>query len=159
MAHHPSPTVLLLVGTEADDRGRSCEEHGCCGEVLQEDVVVRLRKVQVLVDGKEETAIAVIWVTDGMDRCRAGFLQRHMVKHASRYDGALAQVTRVLSKDSGDSAERALYYKNKGCCYATIISHLPVPKVEVKEKKEEGDDKDNKQGGGAKRSAECITLE
>ena len=52
--------------------------------------MVRLRKVQLIVDGKEETAIAAIWVTDGMDRCRVGFLQRHMVKHAARYDGALA---------------------------------------------------------------------
>ncbi len=45
MAHHPSPIVLYIVGTEANDRGRSCEEHHHCGEVLQEDVVVRLRKV------------------------------------------------------------------------------------------------------------------
>jgi hypothetical protein len=108
--------VLHIVGTEADDRGRSCEEHRCCGEeVMQEDIVVRLRKVQVLVDGREETAVAAIWVTDGMDRCRVGFLQRHMVKHAARFDGALAQVTRVLSKNDGDTAERSLFHKNKGC--------------------------------------------
>jgi hypothetical protein len=44
MAHHPSPVVLLIVGIEAADH-RSCEEHICWGEVLQEDVVVRLRKV------------------------------------------------------------------------------------------------------------------
>ena len=60
MAHHPSPIVIHIVGTEADDRGRSCEEHGCCGEALQEDAVVCLRRVQVLVDGREETAVAAI---------------------------------------------------------------------------------------------------
>jgi hypothetical protein len=158
MAYHPSPVVLHIVGTEADDRGRSCEEHLCCGEVVQEDIVVRLRKVQVLVDGREETAIAAIWVTDGMDRCRVGFLQRHMVKHAARFDGALAQVTRVLGKDDGDTAERHLFYKNKGCCYATVITTLPtMPKVEVKGLKEGGED-DEKEGG-KKRPAACITLE
>jgi hypothetical protein len=94
-----------------------------------------------------------------MDRCRVGFLQRHMVAHAWQYDGALAQVTRVLSADDGDTAERRLVHKNRGCCYATIISHLPETKVQAKVKKEGGDDKDNNQGGGTKRTAESITLE
>jgi hypothetical protein len=162
MAHHPSPIVIHIVGTEAYDRGRQCEEHHCCGEVLQDDVVVRLRKVQIQAGGGEETAIAAVWVTDGMDRCRVGFLQRHMVAHAAQYDGALAQITRVLSADDGDTAERRLHHKNRGCCYATIISHLPKAKakIKVKEEKEGGDDdEDNKQGVGAKRSAEYITLE
>ena len=163
MAHHPSPIVLYIVGTEADDRCRSCEEHLCCGEVLQEDVVVRLRKVQIQAGGGEETAIAAIWVTDGIDRCRVGFLQRHMVAHAARYDGALAQITRVLSADEGDTAQRPLFHKNRGCCYASIISHLPVltGKAKVKNEKEGGEDDDNnnEKEGGAKWTAACITLE
>ncbi len=36
-----------------------------CGEVLAEDVMVRLWKVQIQVEGWEETAIAAYWVTDG----------------------------------------------------------------------------------------------
>jgi hypothetical protein len=64
-------------------QGRSCEEHEICGEVMEEDVVVRLRKIQLMVEGKEETAIVAIWVTDGIDRCRVGFLSRHMVRHAA----------------------------------------------------------------------------
>ena len=78
-------------------QGRSCEEHEICGEVMEEDVVVRLRKIQLMVEGKEETAIVAIWVTDGIDRCRVGFLPRHMVRHAARYNGALVQVTHVFS--------------------------------------------------------------
>ncbi len=50
-------------------QGRSCDEHEICGEVLKEDVVVRLRKIQLMVEGKEEMAIAAIWVTDGINRC------------------------------------------------------------------------------------------
>jgi hypothetical protein len=46
-------------------------------------VVVRLRKLQLMVEGKEETAIAAIWVTDRVDRCRVGFVPHHMVKHAA----------------------------------------------------------------------------
>ncbi len=58
---HPSGVMVEIVGTERGDQGRSCEEHDVnCGEVLAEDVVVRLRKVQILVEGKEETAIAAV---------------------------------------------------------------------------------------------------
>ncbi len=88
---------------------------------------MRLRKMQLMVEGKEETVITVIWVTDGVDRCRVGFLPRHMVHHATRYDGALAQVTRVLSDDAAtcDSAEQRMFHKNKGFCLAAIITSLP----------------------------------
>ena len=98
-------------------QGRSCEEHDKCGEeVLKEDIVVRLRKIHLMVEGKEETAIAAIWVTDEIDRCRVGFVPRHMVLHAARYDGALAQVTRVFSSDpeTCDSTERRLFLRTKG---------------------------------------------
>ncbi len=143
MTFHPPGIVVEIVGTEAGDRGRMCEEHTVnCGEVLEEDVVVHLRKVQVVVDGKEETAIAAVWVTDGIDRCRVGFLKRHMVQNAAHFDGALVQVTRVFSSDPGycDSAERRMYHHNRGCCLATIISCLP----EVRSVKDEGkDDGDN----------------
>ena len=143
VATHPPGVVVEIVGTLMGDRGRSCEEHAVCGSVLEEDMVVRLRKVQVLVDGCEETAIACIWVTDGLDRCRVGFLMRHMVKHAARYDGALAQVTRVFSGDEKEcgTEERWMYHAKRGYCQATIISCMPEMKSrwlsaeEVEEKK------------------------
>jgi len=124
---HPDGIVVDIVGTTMSCQGRQCEEHEVCGVVLQEDVVVRLRKIQLMVEGKEETVIAVYWVTDGVDRCRVGFLPRHMAyRHAARYDGALAQITRVLSDDPTicDSAERRMFHKMRGCCSATIISTL-----------------------------------
>ena len=55
---HPAGAVIEIVGISAGDRGRSCEEHHICGEVVQEEMVLRLRKVQILVDDVEETAIA-----------------------------------------------------------------------------------------------------
>jgi hypothetical protein len=81
---HLSGIFVKIVGTEMSCQGRSCEEHEICGEVLNEDIVVRLRKIQLMVEGKEETAIATIWVTDGIDHCHVGFVPRHMVRHAAR---------------------------------------------------------------------------
>ena len=146
MVFHPPCIVVKIVGTEVSNQGRSCEEHPInCGEVLESDVVVRLRKVQLMVKGREEMAIAAIWVTDGMDHCRVGFLPRHMVKHAVHYDGSLAQVTRVLSADPTccDLAEWRMHHHNRGCCLATIISCLPAvsrAKGEEKDKDEIGEE-------------------
>ena len=42
---------------------------------MAEDVVLRFCKVEVVVDGKEESAIiAAYHVSDGIDRCRVGLL-------------------------------------------------------------------------------------
>jgi hypothetical protein len=71
--HNPSGIVVEIVGTEREDQGHSHEEHLNCGEVMAEDVVVCLWKVQILVEGREETAIAAIWINDGIDRCHVGF--------------------------------------------------------------------------------------
>jgi hypothetical protein len=130
VATHPPGICVEIVGTLMGDRGRSCEEHAVCGSVLEEDMVVRLRKVQDLVDDCEETAIACIWVTDCVDRCRVGFLMCHMVKHATRYDGALVHVTRVFSGDETECSreERWMYHAKGGYCQATIISCLPEVK-------------------------------
>ena len=89
-----------------------------------------------------------------MDHCRVGFLQRHMVAHAACFYCALEQSTRVLNADDGDTAEKWLYHKNRKCCYATVITTLPVPKVEVKVEKE-------KEGGEVNNSnkQEGITLD
>ncbi len=137
MATHPPGIVVEIVGTLMGNRGCFCEEHAVCSSVLEENMVVRLRKVQVLADGQEETVIACYWVTDGIDRCRVRFLMRHMVAHATRYDGALAQVTRVFSgkEEECSREERRMYHAKRGYCNATIISCFPMKEDEAKTKK------------------------
>jgi hypothetical protein len=95
--------------------------------VLKEDIVVRLRKILLMVEGKKEAVIAAILMTDRINCCHVGFVPRHMVRHAAQYNGALAQVTRVFSSDSEtcDSTERRLFFKNKGYCCTMIILTLP----------------------------------
>jgi hypothetical protein len=57
--HHPTGTTIEIVGIEAKRNGQSCLQLDICGEVIEEDVVLRLQKVQILnSQGKEETAIA-----------------------------------------------------------------------------------------------------
>ena len=103
--YHPTGVSIEIVGIESNSNGRSCEEHDCCGIVLDNDVVVRFRRVQIQVDGMEETAIAAFWVTDGVDRCRVGFLPRYQLKHWQQYEGRLAQIIDMY-RDSDSPAKK-----------------------------------------------------
>jgi hypothetical protein len=98
MVFHPPGIVVEIIGIEAGDQGRSCKEHPAnCGEMLEPDVVVRLLKVQ-LIEGREVTAIAAVWVTDGIDRCQVGFIKRNMVKHAAHYK---ARIQHAVTRQNG----------------------------------------------------------
>ena len=86
--------------------------------------MVRLRKEQMLVDGKERLQLLFIGLRVVTTAAALAFLilKRSMVMHASHYDGVLAQVTRVLGDGAPFSmAKCRLYHQNMGCCYATII--------------------------------------
>ena len=120
---HPCGITVEIVGIGRSDRGRSCEEHDTCGTVLQEDSVVRIRHVQIFGDmGKEESALAVYWISDGIDRCRVGFLPRHLMKQWQLYDGRIAQVVE-LYEGSESPTKRRKNTRNCGCCEAVFIDN------------------------------------
>ena len=89
MAHHPTGETMEILGLNQATNGCSCPDHENCGSVVKPDVVVCLRKVQVTIQGKEESAIAAYWVTDGIDSCCVGFLPKHCVRHWTLYEGRL----------------------------------------------------------------------
>ena len=70
MTSHPSGLTVEIVGTNLASQGRQCEEHDICGSIVAEDIVIRLRRVQVIVNGKEESAIGAFHVLDGIDCCQ-----------------------------------------------------------------------------------------
>jgi hypothetical protein len=130
MAHHPTGIAVDIVGIEASDCGRCCEEHAICGSVLVEDAVVRIRKVQIHVDGVEESALAAYWISNGIDRCHAvGFFQCHLVKHWKEYDARIAQVVNFY-KDSESETKWKKNHKNLGCCQAVLINAVCKIKTE-----------------------------
>jgi hypothetical protein len=84
--------VIDIPGILVGDRGCQCKEHKvCCGEVVDVDIVVCLRRKEILVPDdflgkgsmREETAITVNWVTNGFERCRVGFLPLSYVPNAA----------------------------------------------------------------------------
>jgi hypothetical protein len=128
---HPEGIVIEIAGITACNQGRSCEEHPYCWDVIDNNVVVCLCHLQVIMPsknggpGKEVTAMAVYWVTNGIDWCRVGFLPAHMVKYAARYDGVLAHVTETFGPVAdGNKTVHKKYHRNKGFCCAVIISTI-----------------------------------
>ncbi len=70
ISRHPPGIIIQIMGTEVGTNWQSCEEHAMCGSFLKEDMIVRIWKVQVLVEGREEMAIACYWA------CNGGLLSR-----------------------------------------------------------------------------------
>jgi hypothetical protein len=124
--HHPTGTTIEIVGEEAKSNGQWCHQHDVCGELIEEDFVLRLRKDQILnAQGKERTAIAAYHVSDCIDQCLVGFLQYHPVAHTKTFDGVLAQVSEIYSAGSESLIKQKRYRHNMGCCLAAIISDFP----------------------------------
>ena len=45
--------------------------------VLAPDVLIRLVKEEIMVEGKIETVFSAYWVTDSIECCRVGFRHRN----------------------------------------------------------------------------------
>ena len=148
MPYHPSGILIDIVGINASDKGRSCEEHANCGSVLKIDTLVRFRSVQIWCDGQDETALAVYWVTDGIDRCRVGFLPRHLLKHQAAYNGKLAQIVEFVA-ESNSPADRAKSHQCYGLCRAVLVeAEMEEDEENIPEspRAHDDDDLDDKQG-------------
>ena len=127
---HPAGHMLNIVGIARTDRGRKCDAHDCCGDVVKEDVIVRLRRKQHVWKNKatgkneENTIYEAVWVTEGIDMCKVGFLPKAYVEHGSIYDGVLCQILdRKLPNDTSATVRRN-WHCNCGYAIAVIISPL-----------------------------------
>ena len=122
MSSHPLGEIVEIVGINCNTNGRSCDEHHTCGCVLEEDSLVQLRKHQVYINGHEQSAVGVYWVSDGVDRCLVGYLHCHQLKHLNKLEGALCQVTEVYSDNSDSPTKRHKHKKNFGSAIVAIVS-------------------------------------
>ena len=120
MSSHLLGEIVEIVGINSHTNGRSCGEHHTCGCVLEEDSLVRLRKRQVYINGHEQSAVGVYWVSDRVDRCLVGYLHHHQVKHLNKLEGPLCQVTEVYSDNSDSPTKQHKHKKNYGCAIGLL---------------------------------------
>ena len=72
---------------------------------------------------KKQQSLLRHWVTDGVDRCRVGFLPRHCVRKAEYFDGRLVQVV-TMCANSENPRHRQFARWNRGACYAADIATI-----------------------------------
>jgi hypothetical protein len=103
-SYHLDGLCVDIVGIIASDHGCCCDDHPFYGEVVALDIVVHFWHEMIHVaggtdggPGREEPAVVVYWVTDGINACCIGFLPWHMNHHAARYDGILGQISATFS--------------------------------------------------------------
>jgi len=92
---HPPGITVKIIGMECNTHGMRCCAHHTCGSLLAEDGVVHFRKLQILVDDKEQTVIGAHHVSDGIDCCCIGFLKSDLSRFSELYEGLLARVVDV----------------------------------------------------------------
>ena len=135
MSYHPHGDTVEIVGVNSPTNRQSCEEHRICGEVVIEDVVLHLRKVQVQINQQEQSTIAAFWVSDGIDHCRIGYLPKAYVKNWKQYDGALVQVIEVYSAESDSPTKCQKFHRNHGLAVAVVISSTELCSPVAKKQK------------------------
>jgi hypothetical protein len=132
----PVASSMMLLGLLAPTVGTAARSTLCCGNVLDNDVLVKLWREQILVPDtipggggrmKEEMAIMVNWVSNGIDCCCAGFLPCAFAVQGSVWDGVLCQVVEVSGKDNSSKLCRAKWHQNKGFARVAVIGTLQVP--------------------------------
>ena len=133
-----------VVGTEMGCRGRSCQAHPICGIQVHEGTLLRLRLVDLCVEGLAEVAIAVYLDKEGQDGCRVGFAPRHLIHHYREYDGALARCIAVYSRhDETSSIKRRKVHHNHGFAVAELVANEDSGSNSDSENGENGENAEN----------------
>ena len=75
--------------------------------ILQPDVVIKNKAVQVPGKKGDKMAIAFVLITNGVQQCHVRFALRQYTKDTTAYDGALFQVMEVMdTSDTENVMER-----------------------------------------------------
>jgi hypothetical protein len=121
-------TLVDVVGTTANNRGRSCRRHSCCGSQVVERSTVAFRREQLVFrDQREEDVIAVYLISHGVITCKVGFLPAHLNHRARDYNGLVARVVSVYSDRCTNLVKRQKFRRNHGCSAAKIVwEHMVV---------------------------------
>jgi hypothetical protein len=130
-SYHPNSLCVDIVGIIASDCGHCCDDHPFCGEVVALDNVVHFWCEMIHVAGgtdgglgREEPALVVYWVTDGIGTCCIGFLPWHMNHQAAHHDDVLGQISATFSGTHLNYAVHEKWHRNMGFCHEAIISPL-----------------------------------
>jgi hypothetical protein len=85
---------------------------------------------------KEETAITINWVSDGVDCCCIGFLPYAYVVQGRLWGGILCQVVDVLKKNYPFKHQQAKWHHTKGYLHVSVITNVSFGAGALPQKKD-----------------------
>jgi hypothetical protein len=116
--------VVDIVGITQNNRGRSCDQHYCCGMQIGVHSKVKFVKERLAYRnrGEEEDVMAIYCVGDGVVGCKVGFLPQHLTtRGAGDYDGLYVRVVEVYSEMSRNATKRQKHYCNDEVAVAKMM--------------------------------------
>jgi hypothetical protein len=130
-SRYSSNIILDVVGIAGTNCGCSCEEHACCGNILENDILIKLCREKILMldaiarEGKmkEETAITVNWVSDGINHCCIGFLPYAFLCRGAFGMGFYARWWRCSKRTIPPSSAMPSGIKTRGFCTLLPLAH------------------------------------
>jgi hypothetical protein len=136
-AHEPAPaarrradivaalvgSMVDVVGIRANNRGRKCPRHDCCGNQVEPRMKLKVLKESMRYRGdEEEDVLAVYVVAGGVVGCKVGFLPQHLAsRRADDYDGLVLRVREVYTERCTSVVRRNKYHRNEGCAVAIVL--------------------------------------
>lgn len=117
-----------IVGRCADNNGRSCESHSCCGTQLKPNDVVTFKSCVVTVDGLQQQALKDVLVLDGTESCTVGFLSRDVVTRMK--DKLVDQFAQVIELYEGHENATMRRKSHRNCGVASYRLFRDIQKQE-----------------------------
>ena len=108
---HLISIIVLVVGFFSPDHGHCCEKHNPCSVVVEESIVLRVMKKQILTLREEQMARCMYWVTIRINCCQVGFLKKAFITHAE-FNCTLIELIEVYSPHDEDNIKRQNFFQN-----------------------------------------------
>ena len=112
-----------IVGLSSFTNGRRCSLHAVCGLHVNPGDVLRLKEMQVNLNGELEPAISCVLVDRGVDTCTVAYVPRMMAeqervkKHINKF-----VMVMELYNDSTSTYKRSKSHQNLGMASVTMLT-------------------------------------
>jgi hypothetical protein len=117
-----------IVGLHHPSNGRSCCQHSCCGNYVEEGDVLRLVHVvvQICPESLPEDAIKLIKIMDGVEGCCVGFVPRPfaMLEWIQQKIGSCCIVLELFDT-STNPYKRRMSKRNYGVASCVFLDSIP----------------------------------
>ena len=118
---------IEIVGLNAENYGRSCVAHSCCGQHVVVGDLLRLVDCVVTVDGFIQGAIKCVKIVEGTEACTVEFVPRTLARNERIQErtGEFVQVLELYA-NSESSHKRKKSYGNKGMASCIFLNSIPT---------------------------------